>query len=63
MTRSTRDPPARRRGELNRDRKRVSLAVDAQRRLNARRADDTRTKADRFGPRDPRFAYLTRVHD
>jgi len=42
---------------------RVSSAIDAQRRLNARRADGTGTKADPFGPSDPRYAYLTRSHD
>jgi hypothetical protein len=65
MTRRTRDLPERRRGELNRDRTihRVSLAIDAQRRLNARRADGSRTKADPFGPSDPRYAYLIRSYD
>jgi hypothetical protein len=65
MTRTTRDLPERRRGELNRDRgsRRVSSAIDAQRRLNARRADGTRTNAGLFGPRDSRYAYLTRADD
>jgi len=50
---------------LTRDRgsRRLSSAVDAQRRLNARRADGARTKADPFGPSDPRYAHLTRAHD
>ena len=65
MTRRTRDLSERRRGELNRDRTihRVSLVIDAQRRLNARRAVGTGTKADLVGPSDPRYAYLTRAHD
>jgi hypothetical protein len=54
-------------GELKRDgRSRLSRTVDSQRRLTARqgvrRADTTRTKADPFGPNDPRYAYLTRGH-
>jgi len=36
---------------------------DARRRLNTRRADSTRTRADRFGPSDSRYAYLTRSYD
>jgi hypothetical protein len=65
MTRRTRDLTERRRGELKRDRTnhRVSSAIDAQRRLNTRPADGTRTKADPVGPSDPRYAYLTRAHD
>ena len=56
---------ARRRGEFNRDRglRRLSQAVDAQRRLNARRANGIRSKADPLGPRDPRRADLTQSHD
>lgn len=38
-------------------------AVDAQRRLNTRRADNAPTKAPPLGPRDPRYAYLTESHD
>ena len=54
-----------RRGELNRDRgsRRLLQAVDARRRLNARRADSTRTRADLLGPSDSRYAYLTRSYD
>ena len=65
MTRSTRDLPVRRRGELSRDRTihRVSSAIDALRRLNARRADGTATRAARVGPSDPRYAHLPRSHD
>jgi hypothetical protein len=56
---------ARRRSELNRDgeSRRLSHAVDAQRRLKARGADGARTKADPHGPSDPRHAYLTQSHD
>jgi hypothetical protein len=65
MTRSTRDLPAQRRGGLKRDRgsRRLSCAIDAQRRLNPRRRDGTRTKADPVGPSEPRYAYLTRSYD
>ena len=54
-----------RRAKFNRDRglRRLSQAVDAQRRLNARRADSTRANADPLGPSDPRHAYLTQSHD
>jgi hypothetical protein len=60
MTRSTRDLPVRRRGELSRDRTihRVSSAIDALRRLNAREADGTPTRAAPVGPSDPRYAHL-----
>ncbi len=56
MTRSTRDLRVRRRGELSRDRTidRVSSAIDALRRLNAREADGTPTSV---GPSDPRYAH------
>jgi hypothetical protein len=65
MTHTEHSRAARRRGELTRDRgsRRLSRAIDAQRRLNSRRPDRTRIKADPFGPTDPRYAYLTRVHD
>lgn len=55
----------RRGGEEDRERRsrRVSQAVDAQRRLNIRRADDTWTTAPPVGPRAPRYAYLTDSHD
>jgi hypothetical protein len=56
---------ARSRGEFNRDRRSrlLSQAVDDQRRLNARRADDARTVAHPVGPSDPRDTYLTQSHD
>jgi hypothetical protein len=65
MTRTEHDLAARRQGELARDRgsRRLSSAVDAQRRLNGRRADGDRTKADSFGPSDPSYTHLTRAHD
>ena len=65
MTRMRQDLAARRRGELNRDRgsRQLSSAIDAQRHLNARRADSTRAKAHAVGPSDPRYAYLTRSYD
>jgi hypothetical protein len=65
MTRTEHSSAARRRGELTRDRgsRRLSPAIDAQRRLNARRVDGTPTNADPFGPNDRRYAYLTRSYD
>jgi hypothetical protein len=65
MTRTQRDWAARRRGELAGDHgsRRVSSAMDAQRRLKARPARGTRTKADPVGPSDPRYAYLTRTYN
>ncbi len=65
MTHRRQDLAARRRGELTGDHgsRRLSPAIDAQRRLNSRRADGAQTKGDPFGPSDPRYAYLTRSHD
>jgi hypothetical protein len=65
MTPTERNRAARRRGELTRGRgsRRLSSAIDAQRRLNTRRADGTRTKADPVGPNNHRYAYLTRSYD
>jgi hypothetical protein len=65
MTRTEQNWAARTRGEFNRDRgsRRLSQAVDARRRLNARRADDAWAKAHPVGPSDPRHAYPTRSHD
>ena len=59
MTRTAHNSAARRRGEVTGDRgsRRLSPAIDAQRRLNARRADGTPTPADPFGPNDRRYAY------
>jgi hypothetical protein len=63
MTRRTRDLPERRRGDLQRGSRRRSSVIDAQRRLNTRRANATATKADQVSPSDPRYAYLARTHD
>ena len=65
MTRTEHNLAARRRGELTRDRgsRRISPAIDAQRRLNARQADGTPTNAAPFGPKDRRYAYLTRSYE
>ena len=65
MTRAQNNWAARRRGELDRDpgSRQLSQAVDALRRLNARRAVSARTKADLVGPSEPRYAYLTQSHD
>jgi len=65
MTGTKRDDAARRRGELSRDGvgRRLSLAIDARRRLNAERGRSPGTSASRVGPRDPRYDYLTRSHD
>lgn len=64
MTRTEHDQAARRRGQLTRDRgaRRLLLAIDAQRRLNAERAGRARTKADPYGPSDRRYSYLTESH-
>jgi hypothetical protein len=50
---------------LTRDRgsRRLSPAIDAQRRLNLGRADGTPTNAGPFGPNDRRYAYLTRSYN
>jgi hypothetical protein len=65
MKRMEHDSAARRRGELTRDRgsRRVSVAIDARRRLNSGRAAGLRTRAGPHGPRDPRYAYLAHSHD
>jgi hypothetical protein len=65
MTRTEHNRAARRRGELTRDRgsRRLARAIDAQRRLNARRADGTPTNPEAFGPNDRRYAYLKRSYD
>ena len=49
--------------DRNRDSRRRSKAIATQRSLNARRTDRADVKVDRFGPGDPRFAYLTRTFD
>jgi hypothetical protein len=64
MTRTDQDATARRRDELARDRgsRRLLEAIEAQRRLDERRADAVEARVP-VGPRDPRFAYLARSHD
>jgi hypothetical protein len=63
MTRAESTSAARRRRELNRDggSRRISQAIDAQRRLSARRADSTRTKANPFDPSDPGHEYVAQA--
>lgn len=65
MTRTEHNRAARRRGELTRDRgsRRLSPAIDAQRRLNARRADGIPTNPEAFDANDRRYAYLTRSYE
>jgi hypothetical protein len=65
MARTEHDRAARRRGELTCDRGsvRFSSSIDARRRLNTRRPDGPRTKADPPDPRESRYAYLVRWHD
>ena len=63
-THTEQDVTARRRSELNRDRgaRRLLQAIDAQRRLDDRRAEGSRPKLP-VGPSDRRFAYLAQSHD
>ena len=65
MAGTKRDELARRRGDLSHDGvgRRLSPAIDDRRRLNAERRGGGGTSAGRFGPRDPRYGYLTRSHD
>jgi hypothetical protein len=65
MTGNKQDWGARRRRELDRDRdaRRRSQAIAGRRGVNAERTDRAGITADRFGPSDPRYAYLTRVYD
>jgi hypothetical protein len=65
MKRTEHNSAVRRRRAVTRDRGplRLAPAIDARRRLNARRADTTGTKVNPLGPRDPRYAYLTQSHD
>ena len=59
-----RDEVEHKRRELSRDCVgRKSPAVAARRRLNATRLGASRNNASPFGPRDPRFDYLTHSHD
>ena len=64
MTSIKRDEVERKRRELGRDCVgRRSPAVAARRRLSATRLGASRNSASPFGPRDPRFDYLTHSHD
>ena len=65
MTSTTRDEAARRRGEVSRDGvgRRLSPAIEAQRRRNAQRRETAGTSANHIGPRDARYDYLTQSHD
>ena len=65
MTSKTQDWAERRRRELDRDRasRRRSEAIAARQGLNAKRTDRAEIKADPFGPRDSRYAYLTQMFD
>ena len=52
-------------GELNRGSagRRLSPAIDAQRRVNGRRRDGPGIGARQVGPRDPRYEDMTHWHD
>jgi hypothetical protein len=65
MTSTKRDDVARKRGELSRDgvSRRLSPAIDGQRRLNSQRRGAARNNASHVGPRDPHYEYLTDSHD
>jgi hypothetical protein len=65
MASSVRDRAARRRGELGRDgvERRLSPAIDAQRRLNAHRPSRVWISESGAGGSSPRYAHLTRSHD
>ena len=65
MTHIEHNRPARRRGELTNDRgsRRISAAINAQRRLDSRRGDSPRIKSNPFVASDPSYAYLSRVHE
>jgi hypothetical protein len=65
MAGTKRSDVARKRGDLSRDGvgRRLSPAIDARRRLNAHRRDAGRTSVSHFGPRDPRYDYLTWSYD
>ena len=63
ITSETQNWAARTRRELDRASRQRSRAIAARRRLDAQRSDCTGVEADPFGPREPRFAYLTRSYD
>jgi hypothetical protein len=43
--------------------RRLSAAIDARRRIDARQAVGSPVRVDRIGPIDARFGYLTLSHD
>jgi hypothetical protein len=64
MTSIKRDEVERKRRELGRDSVgRRSPAIAARRRVSATGLGAGRNSASPFGPRDPRFDYLTHSHD
>lgn len=65
MTSLKRDDVERKRRELGRDGvgRRLSPAIDARQPLSAKRLGRARNSASPFGPRDPRFDYLTHSYD
>ena len=65
MTSIKRDIAARRRAKLNRDSvgRRLSPAIDAQRRLNGRRPDPGETSTSHARARDALYEYLRQAHD
>jgi hypothetical protein len=65
MAGSKRNDMAHKRGQLSHDgvARRLSPAIDARRRLNAHQHGARGSSVSHFGPRDPRYDYLTRSHD
>ena len=65
MTSIKRDEVERKRRELGRDcvGRPPTPVTAARRRLSATRIGASRNSASPFGPRDPRFDYLTHSHD
>ena len=65
MTSIKRDDLERKRREPGRDGtgRRLSPAIGARQRLSATQRSADRNSASHFGPRDPRFDYLTHSHD
>jgi hypothetical protein len=65
MTSIKRDDLERKRREPGRNGtgRRLSPAVGARQRLSATQRSADRNSASHFGPRDPRFDYLTHSHD
>jgi hypothetical protein len=65
MTSIKRDVAPGRRAKLNRNSvaRRMSPAIDAQRRLNERRRDPGEISTSHVRPRDPVYEYLRQSHD